>query len=180
MKKLNKKGFTLLELLAVLVILAALATIAIPIFTNKGDQARIAAHMENLRVIADAAQRYEWDNGQPAGTDDTYYNFLDNTTAVNPIVAKGFLTSVPTSPYADTTGRTNYRYALGKTSATSATAVKLVTLGDATVANGTDNTVKNTDDRGDIMDLTTAIFKAYKSDATGISEIMSDGTIKNS
>ena len=53
---LRRKGFTLLELLAVLVILAALATIAIPIFINKSNEAKQVAHNENMRTLQNQAQ----------------------------------------------------------------------------------------------------------------------------
>lgn len=133
MKKLNNKGFTLLELLAVLVILAALATIAIPIFTNKGDVARVAAHKENLRVIADAAQRYIWDNGEVdpklAGA-DTFYDLIDDNN--HPLVQGKFLTAFPVSPYASVTGYKNFVYALGRNS-DGTIAVKLVAVDTANV-----------------------------------------------
>lgn len=157
MKKLNKKGFTLLELLAVLVILAALATIAIPIFTNKGATARLAAHIENIRVINDAIQRYEWEKGKPDPTNDAnlqeYYTFLD-ITAGHPLIKQGFLTSVPVSPYKDATGLGNYRYAIGINPTTKVTEAKLVTVHGGGVADGTDTTVGSTDDYAEIVQST--------------------------
>lgn len=133
MKKLNSKGFTLLELLAVLVILAALATIAIPMFTNKGDIARASAHKENLRVIADAAQRYEWDKGAVDPTTagaDTYFDLIDD--ANHPLITGGYLTAAPASPYASTTGYKNFVYVLGRSS-TGTTMPKLVAVDTANV-----------------------------------------------
>jgi len=41
-----------------LVILAALATIAIPIFINKGATAKQVAHSENIRLLQNQAQAY--------------------------------------------------------------------------------------------------------------------------
>jgi len=49
MKKLNKKGFTLAELLIVVAIIAVLAAIAIPIFTSQLDKAKVATDQANIR-----------------------------------------------------------------------------------------------------------------------------------
>ena len=50
MKKLkNSKGFTLMEMLIVVAIIAVLVAIAIPTFTNQLEKAREAADMANLR-----------------------------------------------------------------------------------------------------------------------------------
>lgn len=49
MKKNNKKGFTLAELLIVVAIIAVLVAIAIPIFTNQLEKAREATDASNIR-----------------------------------------------------------------------------------------------------------------------------------
>ncbi len=49
MKKLNKKGFTLAELLIVVAIIAVMAAIAIPIFTAQLGKARAATDEANIR-----------------------------------------------------------------------------------------------------------------------------------
>ena len=50
MKKLNKKGFTLAELLVVVAIIAVLTAIAIPVFTAQLEKAREATDMANIRA----------------------------------------------------------------------------------------------------------------------------------
>lgn len=50
MKKTNKKGFTLAELLVVVAIIAVLVAIAIPIFTSQLEKAREATDLANLRA----------------------------------------------------------------------------------------------------------------------------------
>ncbi len=56
MKKLNKKGFTLAELLIVVAIIAVLVAIAIPVFTSQLEKAREATDAANLRAAyAEAA-----------------------------------------------------------------------------------------------------------------------------
>lgn len=49
-KKLNKKGFTLAELLVVVAIVGVLVAISIPIFTNQLEKAREATDAANIRA----------------------------------------------------------------------------------------------------------------------------------
>ncbi len=49
MKKMNKKGFTLAELLIVVAIIAVLVAIAIPIFTAQLEKSREATDISNVR-----------------------------------------------------------------------------------------------------------------------------------
>lgn len=59
MKKNNKKGFTLAELLIVVAIIAVLVAIAIPVFTTSLDDAKNATANANLRAAkAEAAVAY--------------------------------------------------------------------------------------------------------------------------
>ena len=55
-------GFTLIELMAVLAIVAILAAIAIPVYTNSLVKAREAALSENLYIMRDAIDKYYGDN----------------------------------------------------------------------------------------------------------------------
>ncbi len=49
MKKMNKKGFTLAELLIVVAIIAVLVAIAIPVFTAQLEKSREATDVANIR-----------------------------------------------------------------------------------------------------------------------------------
>lgn len=54
MKRLNKKGFTLVELLAVIIILAIVVTVSIPAITNVINDSKNSS----LGVAANAAEKY--------------------------------------------------------------------------------------------------------------------------
>ena len=54
-KKLNKKGFTLAELLIVVAIIAVLVAIAVPIFTGALEKARLGVHRSNARNLKSMA-----------------------------------------------------------------------------------------------------------------------------
>lgn len=66
--KNKKKGFTLLELLVVLAILAILIAIAVPVYKNQKEKAAITAHNANVRVLETAVESYRQDhNGDLPG-----------------------------------------------------------------------------------------------------------------
>ena len=50
-KRLNKKGFTLIEMLVVIAIIAVLVAIIIPVVTSSTDKAKAAADAANLRSV---------------------------------------------------------------------------------------------------------------------------------
>ena len=54
----NKKGFTLVELLAIIVILAIIAIIAVPIILNMIEEAKKGAFKSSANGYKDAVQKY--------------------------------------------------------------------------------------------------------------------------
>ncbi len=59
----RRAGFTLVELLLVLVILAALAAVVVPKFANRGKQAKITAAVTQISNFETALDTFEVDNG---------------------------------------------------------------------------------------------------------------------
>jgi type IV pilus assembly protein PilA len=75
MKKLNKKGFTLAELLIVVAIIAVMAAIAIPIFTAQLGKAQAATDEANIRSgYANASANALTDSTVVKGTTAWYLN----------------------------------------------------------------------------------------------------------
>lgn len=82
-KKLNKKGFTLAELLVVVAIIGVLVAVSIPIFTAQLEKAREATDLANLRAAkAVTASAYLTDEtvgtktlgSQQTASVDVYYD----------------------------------------------------------------------------------------------------------
>ena len=86
--KNKKKGFTLLELLVVLAILAILIAIAVPVYKNQKQKAAITAHNANVRVLETAVESYRQDN------DGKLPDKLD----INELVNGKYIKSVPKVP----------------------------------------------------------------------------------
>ena len=71
MKKNNKKGFTLAELLIVVAIIAVLVAIAIPVFTTQLEKSREATDMSNIRAAYAEVMANYLANGASVGAAGT-------------------------------------------------------------------------------------------------------------
>ncbi len=59
----NKSGFTLIEIMVVVVILGILATFLVPKIINRPDEARITKVRNDIKAIESALKLYKIDNG---------------------------------------------------------------------------------------------------------------------
>lgn len=73
-KLLNKKGFTLMEMLIVVAIIVILVAISVPTFTANLDEAKSATDAANLRAAKSAAQIYMLNNEVDDATNDYFYS----------------------------------------------------------------------------------------------------------
>ena len=62
--RLNRKGFTLVEIMIVVAIIALLAAIAIPSFLKSRQESRKSSCINNLRLIEHAKQQWATTNGK--------------------------------------------------------------------------------------------------------------------
>lgn len=121
----SEAGFTLVELLVVMLILGLLAAIAIPSFFNQRDKARDADAKESVRTAETAMETYATDNngaytGATVAGLRTIESTLNDATLSIPAVAATSYTVRVTSDTANTFDIT--RNADGTTDLTCATA----------------------------------------------------------
>jgi general secretion pathway protein G len=66
----RQAAFSLIELLLVLVILAVLAAVIVPKFTNRSEQARLTAAKTDISMLETALDSFEIDNGRFPTTEE--------------------------------------------------------------------------------------------------------------
>jgi general secretion pathway protein G len=89
----SRKGFTLVEILIVVVILGILAAIIIPQFSNASSEAKLNTLRTNLQTIRCQLQLFKVQS-----TTDTYPTLAGFAGAMIPT----YLQSVPNNPFTDT------------------------------------------------------------------------------
>jgi type IV pilus assembly protein PilA len=88
MTKQSKKGFTLVEIMIVVVIIGLLAAMAIPAFNKVREESREKAMLNNLRQVASAGQRYILEEGKASVT---YTDLVpDYLPTIQPVALEGY------------------------------------------------------------------------------------------
>lgn len=88
----NQKGFTIMELMIVIVIIGILIAIAVPAYNNFVDRAQLRACQANLRTLASADGMFFAETGDHADALASLTLYLDNATTMR----------CPTSPATQT------------------------------------------------------------------------------
>jgi general secretion pathway protein G len=102
MKKIPSRGFTLIEVMIVVVILGILAVAVIPKLLDRPDQARVIAAQSDIRVILQQLKLYKLDNGAYPTTDQGIQALVVKPTT-NPVPGNwkqgGYLEKLPMDPW---------------------------------------------------------------------------------
>lgn len=98
----SQGGFTLIEIMVVVVILGVLAAVVVPQVMNRPDQARITRVHADLRVIEGALNTYRLDNYNYPSTEqglDALVNRPSGQPEARNWAAGGYLPRLPRDPW---------------------------------------------------------------------------------
>jgi prepilin-type N-terminal cleavage/methylation domain-containing protein len=92
-----RKGFTLLEALFAVLIVAILAAIAVPMYANTKKQSAKDTCMSNIRSIATAESKYKFENGVYTDNSGTPAQLINQGLAVTPTCPTGAAYKIDTT-----------------------------------------------------------------------------------
>ncbi len=97
-----QRGFTLIELVVVIVILGVLATIVVPKVMDRPDDARIAKAAQDVRAMQTALNLYKLDNYRYPSTDqglEALVNKPSGTPEAKNWKSSGYMDRLPKDPW---------------------------------------------------------------------------------
>jgi len=98
----GRSGFTLIEILVVVAILAIMASVIVPRIMSKPDEARVTKAMMDIKSLEGALTMYKLDNGSFPTTDQGLRALVEKPTS-NPEPRKwnpeGYLKKMPKDPW---------------------------------------------------------------------------------
>lgn len=97
----NQRGFSLIEIMVVVVILGILASIVVPKIISRPDEARVVKAKQDVLSIQNALDLYKLDNGIYPSTDQGLMALVEKPTS-NPVPREWkqpYLKSVPKDPW---------------------------------------------------------------------------------
>ncbi|MGV6816489.1 MAG: type II secretion system major pseudopilin GspG [Thiotrichales bacterium] len=100
--KTTQKGFTLIEVMVVVVILSILAAVVVPRIMDNPDKARVTKAKQDIRVLETALNAYRLDNFQYPTTDQGLDALVEKpTSAPEPRnwKAGGYIVRLPVDPW---------------------------------------------------------------------------------
>ncbi|WP_082676384.1 type II secretion system major pseudopilin GspG [Thiomicrospira sp. WB1] len=99
-KQGRQRGFTLIELMVVVVILAVLAAIAVPRLMDRPDEARIVKAKQDISAISSALKLYKLDNYQYPTTDQGLQALVEKPqTEPEPKNWQAYMENLPDDPW---------------------------------------------------------------------------------
>lgn len=99
---LSKRGFTLIEIMVVVVILGILGALIVPSFLSRPDEAKITIVNSDLRAISSALDIYKLDNHVYPSTDQGLEALVNKPTGFpepKKWNAEGYLKKLPKDPW---------------------------------------------------------------------------------
>ncbi len=104
----NQRGFTLIEIMVVVVILGVLAAIVIPKFLDRPDQAKVTKTKIDMKSLEEALGMFKLDNGFFPSTEQGLKALVtkpETGRTPSKYAADGYLKKVPSDPWSS-----NYVY----------------------------------------------------------------------
>ena len=103
MSKTDSKGFTLVEVMVVVVILAVLAALIVPRVVGRTDEARAVAAQQDIAAIMQSLKLYRIDNSRyPTNQQGLEALVTRPTTEPQPGNWKSYLDKLPKDPWGNT------------------------------------------------------------------------------
>jgi general secretion pathway protein G len=93
------RGFTLIEVLVVVVILGILAVVVVPKFMDKPDEARVARARQDVQALVTALNLYKLDNYTYPTTDQGLEALVSQPTGAQNWRKGGYVDRLPTDPW---------------------------------------------------------------------------------
>ncbi|MHC4110567.1 MAG: type II secretion system major pseudopilin GspG [Planctomycetota bacterium] len=88
-KNKMRKGFTMVELMAVLIILGLLATVLVKNFMGQTDRARVITTKANLKILHTAVMQFKMDTGQFPTEEEGLMALIEPPAEVEDLVEPG-------------------------------------------------------------------------------------------
>lgn len=88
-KNRMRKGFTMVELMAVIIILGLLATVLVKNFMGQTDKARVITTKANLKILHTAVMQYKMDTGQFPSEEEGLVALIEPPSEVEELVEPG-------------------------------------------------------------------------------------------
>lgn len=95
----QQTGFTLIEIMVVVVILGILASIVVPKIVSRPDQARVVKARQDILAIDNALALYRLDNGRYPSSEQGLQALVQQPLGTPNWKAGGYLRQVPIDPW---------------------------------------------------------------------------------
>lgn len=104
MQQFKQAGFTLIEVMVVVIILGILAAVVVPNIMDKPDEARVTKSKQDIRALEEALNRYKLDNYDYPSTEQGLDALVNKPTgSPEPKRWKGpYVKKVPNDPWQNT------------------------------------------------------------------------------